>query len=264
MAVNDESIGRTLLVAAGVALFCSVLVSAAVTYLRPVQLAWAEIDRNRVILDLAGILQGAASAADRDVAARFRELDIVLIDLAAGEIATGADPLSYDPRDAGLLAIRGVAIPADLDLARLGSRAPLAPVYVAHRADGTVIILPLWGQGMWAPIQAYLALENDCSTVAGFAVYEHGETPGVGDRIERPAWEKSWIGLRPFDSEGRVMLAPRGSGRLSASLEEMHAFDAISGATVTVNAVMHMVRYWLGPHGFGPFLRRCRAGEVDL
>jgi Na+-transporting NADH:ubiquinone oxidoreductase subunit C len=32
--------------------------------------------------------------------------------------------------------------------------------------------------------------------------------------------------------------------------------DAISGATVTSNGVANMLRYWLGDHGYGPFLAR--------
>jgi Na+-transporting NADH:ubiquinone oxidoreductase subunit C len=39
---------------------------------------------------------------------------------------------------------------------------------------------------------------------------------------------------------------------------ETHEIDGITGATVTSNGVANMLRYWLGDHGFGPFLHRLR------
>jgi Na+-transporting NADH:ubiquinone oxidoreductase subunit C len=265
VAMSSESIGRTLLVAAGVALFCSVMVSAAVIYLRPMQLAWAEIGRNRVIVGLAGLLEEPQQASDREVAARFLELDVLLVDLASGRADRDRDALRYAPRETGTLARDGVDIPADLDRAQLGRRSRLAPAYL--RIDEGVlrtVILPIHGQGMWAPIHGYLALEGDCSTVAGIAFDEHGETPGVGDRIEAPGWRATWTGLRAMGPAGEVLLAPRDGGRAGADPGPGSEFDAISGATVTVNAVTRIVQYWLGPHGFGPFLARCRAGEELL
>ena len=40
--------------------------------------------------------------------------------------------------------------------------------------------------------------------------------------------------------------------------------DGLSGATITSNGVENMILYWLGPDGFGPFLDRVRAGEIEL
>lgn len=263
--MSGESMGRTLLVATGVALFCSLMVSAAVIYLRPVQMAWEEIGRNRVILLLAGRAGEAGELSDREVALRFGEMEVLLIELAEGRPDQAGDPLRYDARDPATLAKDGVDIPEDMDLAELGRRARLAPVYL-DLDHGAVqrLILPLWGQGMWAPINGFLAFEPDCQTVAGIAIFEHGETPGIGDRISGREWQASWAGLQAFGPDGAMLLAPKGSGRPAASQSEAQRFDAISGATVTVNAVSSMVQYWLGDHGFGPFLANCRAGKVRL
>lgn len=263
--MSGESIGRTLLVAAGVALFCSLMVSSAVIYLRPMQLAWEEIGRSRVIVGLAGLLEDVQAAPDREVAASFLDLEAVLVDLERGRAVRDGDALRYRPRDAGTLVSDGVEVPDALDVAQLGRRARLAPAYLLVR-EGALqrLVIPVHGQGMWAPIHGYLALEGDCNTVAGIAFDEHGETPGVGDRIEAPDWRASWVGLRAIGGEGQVLLGPR-DGRQSADGQGQGAgFDAISGATVTVNAVTRMVRYWLGEHGFGPFLANCRAGRLEL
>jgi Na+-transporting NADH:ubiquinone oxidoreductase subunit C len=260
--MSSESIGRTLVVAAGVALFCSVMVSAAVIYLRPMQLAWAEIGRNRVIVTLAGLLEDPQTASDREVAAAFLELEALLVDLESGQTVRDRDALRYAPREAVTLARDGVDIPDALDNAQLGRRSRLAPAYVWVENEAMrKLILPVHGQGMWAPIHGYLALAGDCNTVTGIAFDEHGETPGVGDRIEAPGWQASWVGLQAVGPGGDVLLAP---GRGAAAVVDegpVSGFDAISGATVTVNAVTRIVQYWLGPHGFGPFLGRCREGE---
>ena len=34
-----------------------------------------------------------------------------------------------------------------------------------------------------------------------------------------------------------------------------HRVDGVSGATLTGNGVTNLIRYWLGDHGYGPFLR---------
>jgi Na+-transporting NADH:ubiquinone oxidoreductase subunit C len=37
--------------------------------------------------------------------------------------------------------------------------------------------------------------------------------------------------------------------------------DGITGATRTSNAVTGMVRFWLGPDGYGPLIDAIRRGE---
>ena len=37
-----------------------------------------------------------------------------------------------------------------------------------------------------------------------------------------------------------------------------HLIDGMSGATLTGNGVSDLVRYWTGPHGFGPYLKNFR------
>jgi Na+-transporting NADH:ubiquinone oxidoreductase subunit C len=34
--------------------------------------------------------------------------------------------------------------------------------------------------------------------------------------------------------------------------------DALTGATITANAVTALMQYWFGPHGYGPLLQRMR------
>ena len=263
--MNTENPWWTLLVATVVAVVCSMMVSAAVVYLRPAQLAWIEIERSRMILELAGLLPEGDDLPDRVAALRYRELDVRLVDLQHGVFDQAHDALTYDA-DAAALDIPGsVEIPAAMDLAGIGRRAHLATAYL-HLSNGVLerIVLPLRGQGMWAPILGYIALEGDLVTIYGITILEHGETPGIGDQIQSPVWRDSWSGKRAFDQNGRVLLAAAGSSRVPLELAPDHTFDAITGATVTVNAVTGMVAYWLGEHGFGPFLSALRSGDLGV
>ena len=42
--------------------------------------------------------------------------------------------------------------------------------------------------------------------------------------------------------------------------EARHKVDGLSGASITSRGVTNLFRYWMGDHGFGPFLSRWRAG----
>lgn len=259
--MNDqrESLRHTFAMAIGVALACSLLVTAAVQYFRPLQLAYAALERNRIILRAGGVLAADEPASDRDVASAFRRLDARLVDLRTGEFSTSADALLYDYRAAAQDTNTSAPIPAGRDVAKLGRRAHLAPVYIRREDDRLVrIVLPVSGQGMWSTIHGYIALGPDLNTIEALTVFEHQETPGIGDRIEDPAWLTKWAGKRAYDEQGvpRVGVAKDIFDPISP--DAVHTVDAISGATVTADGVTRMVRFWLGPDGFGPFLNRLR------
>jgi len=70
-------------------------------------------------------------------------------------------------------------------------------------------------------------------------------------RIEDPEWQAQWAGKQVADAEGNIVLdVVRGEA------DGPHEIDGIAGATLTSNGVAGMVAYWLGPHGYGPFLDR--------
>ena len=53
------------------------------------------------------------------------------------------------------------------------------------------------------------------------------------------------------DAEGNIALE-----LVLGGSDGPYQIDAISGATLTGNGVAGMITYWLGPHGYGPFLDR--------
>jgi Na+-transporting NADH:ubiquinone oxidoreductase subunit C len=153
-----------------------------------------------------------------------------------------------------------VAIPTGLDRAGLGRRNIFAPAYLVWRNNEFErIILPIRGNGMWSTLYGYIALESDLNTIAEATFYEQNETPGMGDQITRPDWLARWRGRRIYDERGEIHFAVAvgkvDPGSLSAAFE----VDALTGATVTTDAVTELIHYWFGPHGYQPFLANLRA-----
>jgi Na+-transporting NADH:ubiquinone oxidoreductase subunit C len=243
-----ESITRTLFVAAAVAFVCSLIVSGAVYWLRPIQLAYRSVEQNRAVLVAAGLAAQAEALDDDEVVDRFLGLESRLVDLDAGAFVSADVRVvgSYDFRAAADDPAASREIAPESDLASLGRRPLLMPVYL-RQAGGELdrIVLPVYGKGMWSTIFGYLVLEGDLLTIANASFYEHGETPGIGDRIQDPKWIAQWAGKRAYDEDGSPAFR----------------IDAITGATVTVESVDRLVRYWLSDDGYGLFLAKLRRAD---
>jgi Na+-transporting NADH:ubiquinone oxidoreductase subunit C len=248
MTVPGESVARTLVIAVAVALVCSALVSTAVYVLRPIQSAYALLERNRAIVSVG---YGSSDLSDAAVVQSFLDLDARVLDLDTGQFVAAIDGHSFDHWREQL---------ADEPQANQPAAEPrLVPVYVVEvNGVRSRVVLPVHGRGMWSTIYGYIALGPDLNTVAGVNFHLHGETPGIGDRIQNPVWLKSWQGKRIYDTADAVQIRV---GRPEA-LADIHQVDLISGASVTSEAVGQFVNSWFGERGYGPWLARLRR-EAD-
>ena len=165
----------------------------------------------RNILEVAGLMD-----PDRDVDELFDGIEPRVVDLETGAYVEDIDPEAFDPAEAAKDPEQSVEVPAEIDVARVGRRARHALVYLV-RQDGEVskIILPVSGYGLWSTMYGFLALEADGNTVADITFYAHGETPGLGDFIAKPAWRELWRGKRAFDESAEPKLRVV-KGRVSA------------------------------------------------
>jgi len=112
---------------------------------------------------------------------------------------------------------------------------------------------------MWSMLYGYIALESDLNTIAGMTFYEQNETPGLGDQITHEHWLEQWQGKLIFDVQGNPWFSVNSEGTVQPGTETAkYQVDALTGATVTGNAVTGMVHYWFGPHGYQPFLEQLR------
>ena len=254
---SRDSIGNTLFVAIGVSLVCSVLVSAAAIVLRPQQEANQSEFRQRIVLEVAGLYDPGVPVNEQ-----FGNIDTRLVNLETGDYVEDVDPQTFDAEAAANDPKLGVGIPKDTDIAKLGRRAVYAPVYVVmDGGEPQQYILPVRGKGLWSTLYGYLSVEPDGKTVSGLRFYEHAETPGLGDQIEKEGWLAQWPGQKLYDEQGNPQIkVVRGS--VQPGPDAIHQVDGLSGATLTANGVTNLIRYWTGPHGFGPYLARV-AGEAN-
>lgn len=120
------------------------------------------------------------------------------------------------------------------------------------------VILPIEGAGLWATMYGFLAVEDDGNTVRGLQFYEHGETPGLGDGVDKPAWRAQWAGKKLYDADGNIQIeVVKGP----APDDSNYQIDGLAGATLTGRGVSVFVRHWIGDEGYGPYLKQ--LGEKE-
>lgn len=258
---------KTISVALTLCLVCSVLVSAVAVGLKPAQVENARLDRNKNILVAAGMFDPSTDTAD-DVAERFKDFDVEIVDLTAGNYLDDdalmevgiEDRNAYDASQA----TKNQALSEDLganDLAGIGRVPKYAKVYVKNDDAGNpeMVVLPVQGYGLWGTMYGFLTLESDMNTIRGISFYEHKETPGLGARIEEPEWRAKWQGIHSYDEGGDVA-----TGVTKAGNPKENWVDGISGATLTSRGVSNMIQFWLGENGYKPYLDALReeSGET--
>ncbi len=253
---SRDSVANTLIVSVGVSLVASVLVATAAIYLKPVQERNENLYRQQIILDVAGLY-----SPHEDVDRLFRQIDTRIVDLANGEYANQIDAATFDTVAAARDPDLGVSIAPQADIANIRQRARYAPVYLVQDHEGiSQIILPIYGSGLWSTMRGFMSLDADGNTVHDLRFYEHGETPGLGDQIDKLEWRRLWRGKKLFaDNDGLPRIEIIRGFVNERSPGAIHQVDGISGATMTGRGVTNLVRYWTGPDGFGPYLATLRA-----
>ena len=240
---------RVFAVAITVALTCAIVVSVSSVLLRPYQEAHLEAERQARMDAMLDALPGMREIMEE---AGVDSLSTRIVDLETGTFQPDIDPATFDQQAAANDPDQSVAIPAGADAAGLGSRARHAPVHFLDR-DGELllVVLPVSGTGYQSTIRAMLALEADLNTIAALTILEQGETPGLGSRIEDPAWLAQWPGKEIAGEDGQIEISV-----IRGEASGPHEVDGLTGATQTSSGVGNMLRYWMGDHGFGPFLDR--------
>ncbi|MDH3230971.1 MAG: Na+-translocating NADH-quinone reductase subunit C [Alphaproteobacteria bacterium] len=230
LALPNDSPAKTVGVALAVALVSSLVVSVTAVTLRPLQEANRLAESAAQLTGMLEILGGGVPEAR-------------LVELASG---------GYVERDPGTQ----TALSAERDRAGLGSREDVATVFELRDGGGAIrlVVLPVRGAGYQSTLKAYLALKADLNTIAALTFYEQDETPGLGARLEDGAWQALWQGKQAADAAGVIRIEA-----VKGAATGVHQVDGISGATRTSTGVTNLVRFWLGPDGYGPYLDRLRS-----
>ncbi|MDG1641566.1 Na(+)-translocating NADH-quinone reductase subunit C [Klebsiella huaxiensis] len=257
---SNDSIGKTLLVVLVLCLVCSIVVAGSAVGLKSRQQEQRALDKQRNILAVAGLMKQGMSADE--VADIFNaRISPRLVDLASGELLD-KDPGKFNQSQALKDSQQSIQLEASQDPAGIKRRSNIAEIYLVRDEKQQVqeVVLPIYGNGLWSVMYAFVALETDGRTVKGITYYDHGETPGLGGEIENPNWRQQFVGKQVLDDKGMPALRIVKGG---ARPGDVHAVDGLSGATLTSNGVQHSFDFWMGELGFGPFLNKVREGELN-
>jgi len=187
---------------------CSILLTLGATGLQPLQDRNMLLDRQKNILLAAGLLE-------EDAAYTSDEVD----DIYAASIR----PYRVTPD--GTIRVEGEQDPGDL------------PLYLCYLENELLAyIIPFTSRGLWGKIQGYLALDIDGTTIKGFTVYKHQETPGLGGEIEKRWFRENFSGKKIVDRDGDFVSVAIAKGRAADTVPEIRQpnyVDGISGAPLT-------------------------------
>lgn len=251
----NDSTRKTLIVALALCLVCSILVSTAAVKLQPLQQRNQELDRKKIILEVAGLLKPGVS-----IDKLFKQVEPKVVDLSTGEYVDTMDPNQFDQRQAAKDPEMGVKIPPDRDIAQIRKRSKYAVVYLVKEEGQTkLILLPVHGYGLWSTMYAYIALERDANTIFGLRFYEQGETAGLGAEIDNPRWRNNWTGKVVYGEAEKPQIRVIKGTVAPGDPEAKFKIDGLAGATLTANGVTNLIHYWLGPEGFGTYLKKFRT-----
>ncbi len=94
------------------------------------------------------------------------------------------------------------------------------------------------------------------NTVYGVSFGHKSETPGLGAEIETEAFQKRFTGKKILNESGNFVSVRTVKG--GASPGDLHAVDAVSGATVTSNGVTEMLKRTL--NNYLPYFKKVNQG----
>jgi len=110
-------------------------------------------------------------------------------------------------------------------------------VYTDDQADSKRYAIYISGMGLWSIVKGYLAFESNLETIAGITFVENKETPGLGAEIDKPYFQKRFVG-KTMVEDGKVeMFEIVKPGKPVNS----HSVDGISGATMTCKGVTNFI-----------------------
>lgn len=111
-------------------------------------------------------------------------------------------------------------------------------LFVCKVNGQTKYIIPVYGMGLWGPINGFIALNDDKKTVYGAYFNHEGETAGLGAEIkDNIKWQKLFQGKKLFGNDNsKIALSV-----VKKVEDPTTQVDAVTGATLTSNGVSDML-----------------------
>ena len=185
----------------------------------------------------------AATVEGNDILAAYQENieSAILVDLEGNQV--------------GELNIADCEVYGTSDLKRqIAAEQKALPVYIFKNG---YTVVPCYGAGLWGPIWGYVGLEKDLKTIKAVCFGHKGETPGLGAKIaDEPSFAEGFVGKTIGEGEILFEVCKPANTQVDAN----NHIDAISGATITSQALGFTLNQWFG--FYKNYLAKNAAQEV--
>ena len=112
-------------------------------------------------------------------------------------------------------------------------------------------VIPIYGNGLWGPINGFIAINGDKRTVFGAYFNHESETAGLGAEIKDNAdWQAKFKGKKLFTDDNNQKIALSVEKKIEDPKTQV---DAVTGATLTSNGVTEMFHSDKG--GLQPYVK---------
>ena len=170
----------------------------------------------------------AATISGEDILATYRQEieSAILVDIEGNKV--------------GELDIESCEVYGTADLKKqISAEEKALPVYIFKNG---ITVVPCYGAGLWGPIWGYVGFEEDLLTIKAVRFGHKGETPGLGAKIaDEPSFAEAFVGKTV--GEGDILFEVTKPANRQT---ENNGVDAISGATITSQALGTTLNQWFG------------------
>ena len=170
----------------------------------------------------------AATVTGEDILATYRQEieSAILVDIEGNKV--------------GELDIESCEVYGTADLKKqIAAEEKALPVYIFKNG---ITVVPCYGAGLWGPIWGYVGFEKDLETIKAVRFGHKGETPGLGAKIaDEPSFAEAFVG-KTIGAGEILFEVTKPANRQT----ENNGVDAISGATITSQALGTTLNQWFG------------------
>ena len=148
--------------------------------------------------------------------------------------------VNLEGEQVGTLDIETCEVYGTSDLKKqIAAESKALPVYIFKNG---ITVVPCYGAGLWGPIWGYIGFEGDLKTIKAVCFGHKGETPGLGAKIaDEPSFAAAFVGKTV--GKGEILFeVVKPANRQT----ENNGVDAISGATITSQALGATLNQWFG------------------
>ena len=149
--------------------------------------------------------------------------------------------VNLEGEQVGTLDIESCEVYGTSDLKKqIAAESKSLPVYIFKNG---ITVVPCYGAGLWGPIWGYTGLEKDLKSIKAVCFGHKGETPGLGAKIaDEPSFAESFVGKTIGEGEILFEVCKPANTQVDANSH----IDAISGATITSQALGFTLNQWFG------------------